>query len=75
MSESEPSSSTWPTGDKASVTFGARTLFLALLVSSQHVPYLHGDAPNAVDASILSSLSHSRQKSGRSELTVASSLR
>jgi len=75
MSESKPSSSTWPTGDRTTATFGARTSSLALLVSSKHTHDLHGDALDGVDASILSSLSFSRQKSGRSELTVASSLR
>ena len=48
---------------------------LAPLVSSQRAHDLHGDTPDAVDASILPSLSLSRQKSGRSELTVANSLR
>jgi len=75
VSESKSSSSTWPTGDRTTVTFGARTSSLAPLVSSQRVHDLHGDTPDAVDASILSSLSLSRHKSGRSELTVASSLR
>jgi len=75
MTESKPSSSTWPTGDRTTVTFGARTSFLAPLVSSQRAHDLHGDAPDAVDVSTISSLSLSRQKSGRSELTVASSLR
>ena len=75
MSESEPSSSTWTTGDRTSVTFGARTSSMAPLVSSQRAHDLHDDTPDAVDASILSSLSLSHQKSGRSELTVMSSLR
>ena len=72
--DSESSSSTWPTGDRTSATFGASTSLLALLVSSQCTHDLHRDAPDAVDASTLSFLSLSRQKSGRSELTVASSL-
>jgi len=75
MSEWEQSSSTWPTGDRTTVTFGARTSSLAPLVSSRRTHYLHGDASGAVDASISSSLSLSRQKRGRSELTVVSSLR
>jgi len=74
MSESKPSSSTWPTGDRTTATFGARMSSLALLVSSRCMHDLHGDAPDAVDASISSSLSLSRQKRGRSEVTVASSL-
>jgi len=74
MSESKPSSSTWPTGDGTTTTFGARTSSLAPLDSSRRTHDLHGDAPGAVDASISSSLSLSRQKRGRSEVTVASSL-
>ena len=74
MSESEPSLSTWTTGDRTSVTFGARTSSMAPLVSSQRAHDLHGDTPDAVDASILSSLSLSRQNSGHSKLTVARSL-
>ena len=75
MSEWEPSSSTWPTGVSTPATFGARTSPLAPLVSSRHTHDLHGNAPGEVDASISFSLSLSRQKRGRSELTVASSLR
>ena len=74
-SESKPSSSTWPTGGRAPSTFGARTPFLAPLVSSLRVHDLHGVAPDAVDASTLAFHASTRQKSVRSELTVASSLR
>jgi len=52
-----------------------RTPAMALLVSSQRAHGVHGDAPDAVDASTLAILALSRQKSARSELTVASSLR
>jgi len=74
-SESEPSSSTWPTGDRTPSTFVIRTPLLAPLVSSQRAHDLHGDALDAVDASTLSFHSLSRQNRGRSELAVASSLR
>ena len=53
----------------------ARTPAMALLVSFQHADDVHGDAPDAVDASTLAILALSRQKSACSELTVASSLR
>ena len=52
---------------------GARTPAMAPLVSSQRAHDLHGDAPDAVDASTLSFHSLSRQNRARSELTVASS--
>jgi len=52
-----------------------RTPAMAPLVSSQRPHDVHGDAPDAVDASTLTILALSRQKSARSELTVASSLR
>jgi len=75
FSESDASSLTWPTGDRATATFGARTPHLAPLVSFQRAHVLHGDAPSRVDASISSLPRLSRQKRARSELTAASSLR
>jgi len=44
FSKSDASSPTWPTGDRATATFGARTPLLAPLVSFQHAHVLHGDA-------------------------------
>ena len=74
MSESKPSSSTWPTGDGTTATFGTRTSSLAPLVSSGRPHDLHGDTPGEVDASTSSFLALSRQKRGRSGVAVASLL-
>jgi len=53
----------------------ARTPAMAPLVSSQRAHVVHGDAPDAVDASTLAIHALTRQERGRIELTVASSLR